>query len=71
MRASLLGPLVALALAPAPVAAEAPRLELDATVTWIETAPGFGGFSGLVVLDGGAGLTQPCAPLGQFSRTWK
>ncbi len=56
MRASLLGPLVALALAPAPVGAEAPRLELDATVTWTETAPGFGGFSGLVVLDGGAGF---------------
>jgi hypothetical protein len=37
-----------------PAAHAAPRLELDATVTWRERAPGFGGFSGLAVLDDGA-----------------
>jgi hypothetical protein len=48
----LLAAALALLLASIVAAAE-PRLELDATVTWREPDTGFGGFSGLAVLDGG------------------
>jgi hypothetical protein len=33
-----------------------PRLQLDAKVTWQEPTGDFGGFSGLAIVDGGAGL---------------
>jgi hypothetical protein len=46
---------LALALAPV-LAGAAPRLELDAEVSWTAESPDFGGFSALTVLDGGAGF---------------
>ncbi len=43
------------ALVAVPLAdAAAPRLVLESRVVWQEAAPGFGGFSGIEVLDGGA-----------------
>ena len=45
---------LALALPALALPADGPRLELDATVTWKEPGEGFGGFSGLAVLDGGS-----------------
>ena len=48
--------LLALLLAWAALAARAdgPLLVPDAEVTWRELGPGFGGYSGLAVSDGGA-----------------
>ena len=53
MRLAFLLALVVAACTPAS-GAEGPRLELDAKVRWQEPWTGFGGFSGLEVLDGGS-----------------
>ena len=46
--------LVLVFLLAAAARADGPRLVLDSTVTWHEPWKGFGGFSGIVVEDGGA-----------------
>jgi hypothetical protein len=48
--------LLALALAAVPAWAGGPRLELDARVVWRESAPRFGGFSGLAMDEDGSGF---------------
>ncbi len=47
---------LALGFSVATAAAPAARLELDARVIWREAVPDFGGFSGIEVLDAGAGF---------------
>lgn len=54
IRAVALALVATLAFAAPASRASAPRLELDARVVWSDPSPGFGGFSGIEVLDGGA-----------------